>query len=113
MKTIAQTVPNLFQSSRQEWVEAARRAAEDIILEEGQCTIEDVLARCPRPRYLHPNTTGHIFRNSIFRMLYVTRSRRPISNKRLICVWGLKEEFYPMSKLQYKRRKVEEDGRSD
>lgn len=98
MQTLPKTVPDLFQLSRQEWLERARRTAQEIILRHGYCTVEDVLAICPRPDYVHRNVTGHVFQNDIFKFVRYTKSRRPISNARTICVWTIDPQYMPQKK---------------
>lgn len=53
---------DLFKKEREAWIENARVTARKLLDNKSLITIEDVLKECPRPPYLHRNTTGSIFR---------------------------------------------------
>lgn len=53
---------DLFKKEREAWIENARVTARKLLENKSLITIEDVLKECPRPPYLHRNTTGSIFR---------------------------------------------------
>lgn len=88
---------DLFVKERQDWLDKARHTAEKIALVNGRVDIEDVLEKCPRPKYLHRNVTGKVFTHDIFKVSGFKKSRRTISKGRIICVWTLRSEFYPVS----------------
>lgn len=91
---------DLFKDEKQAWLNKARHTAEKIAIRTGQVDIEDVLAECPRPKYLHPGITGHVFQNSgVFRRKGFKSSRRAISNGRTIRTWELRPELYPENVL--------------
>lgn len=88
---------DLFAENRQDWLSKARHAAEKIALAAGKVDIEDVLAICPRPKYLHKNITGKVFAPDMFRVRGFKKSRRAISKGRIICEWELREAYYPVN----------------
>lgn len=90
---IPQTVPDLFNQSREQWLEGARNAARKLLRRRHRITIEDVLEVYPRPRYLHRNTTGSVFKNEMFRPLGYTLARKPSSHKRVIRIWTLSDLY--------------------
>lgn len=103
---------DLFHTQREEWLQKARHTAEKLAIEHGSVDIEDVLALCPRPRFLHKNVTGHVFKAPVFRTVGIRKSRRPISNGRLICIWAVREEFYPKRMLYAGEAFIKEYGDS-
>lgn len=82
------TMNNLFEESKTKWLDEARKAARILILDKGRCTIEDVLEACPRPSYLHRNTTGSVFQSDEFEPLGYTASKRRQSHGRVVRIWG-------------------------
>lgn len=78
---------DLFRPLRDEWLVDARTAATELLKSQESVTIEDVLLKCPRPSALHRNVTGHVFKTSEFKWVRYTRSKRAISNGRVISVW--------------------------
>lgn len=98
----------LFRQSAHEWIDEAQHAAEKLLMKMEVITIEDVLSVCPRPSYLHPNVTGGVFQNSIFKHQGFAVSKRSISNGRIIRVWTLQEEFYPTYKLNRRFRNLKD-----
>lgn len=97
---------DLFAAEKKDWVTKARRAAETIALENGTVNIDEVLSICPRPGYIHRNTTGKIFSNSVFRFSGVIKSKKVSSKGRLICVWTLDEALYPRPVTPWEREDV-------
>lgn len=89
------TVPDLFQSTREEWLTEARATARKLLTMQRTITIEDVLKECPRPSYLHRNVTGNVFHDKDFKLCGYAKSKRPISNGRVISVWTLNEAHMP------------------
>lgn len=83
------TMSDLFQDTKQRWLDEARQTARKIIATRGKATIEDVLENCPRPTYLHRNVTGSVFQHEDFTALGYEPSRRKVSHGRVIRVWGL------------------------
>lgn len=86
-----QSMLDLFQKSREQWLEEARVAARKLLGLRDSVTIEDVLELCPRPTYLHRNTTGKVF-NEDFIPIGFAKSKRSISKGRWIRQWRLKYE---------------------
>lgn len=84
---------SLFVQGKESWLDNARHTARKIIANRGTCTIEDVLEQCPRPSYLHRNTTGQVFKSPEFVPVGFASSRRNISNGRAIRVWRLKPGY--------------------
>lgn len=88
-----QTVPDLFQRTREQWLNGARKVAYNLLQTRHTVTIEDVLELYPRPKYLHRNTTGSVFKDPWFQPLGYVTSRRTISHGRVIRTWGLSDQF--------------------
>mgnify|MGYP003333838865 CR=1 FL=1 len=88
------TMADLFQDTKQRWLDEARQTARKIIATTGKATIEDVLEQCPRPTYLHRNVTGSVFQHEDFEPVGFTASRRKVSHGRVVRVWQLKHEPY-------------------
>jgi hypothetical protein len=96
--------PDLFASSKTEWLDKAREMARELLKRREYITSEDVTELCPLPRYLHRNTIGGIFQHSDFQMVGVALAKRPSSNGRLIRKWSLKNPALPKrwrSKMEY------------
>lgn len=81
--------PDLFGHEREMWLLEARRVAQELLLTHETITIELVLAQCPRPRYLHRNIIGQVFRDGTFKQVGFTKSKRAVSNGRIIAIWAL------------------------
>lgn len=92
-KTVAPNIQDLFRVTREEWIESARVAARNLLELRATITIEDVLEIVPRPNYLHPNTTGQVFRGDMFRSVGFAPSRRAISNGRYVRIWKLSKQY--------------------
>lgn len=88
-----QTVQDLFNKTRDQWLNGARVVAKNLLKTRHTITIEDVLELYPRPKYLHRNTTGSVFKDEWFTPIGYTLSKRTISHKRVIRLWGLSEQF--------------------
>lgn len=84
------TVKDLFKKEREAWLEEARTTAKKLLEDKALITIEDVLKECPRPEYIHRNTTGKVF-NSDFKLVGWRKSERPVMNGRFVRVWRLGE----------------------
>lgn len=84
------TVKDLFKKEREAWLESARLAAKELLEDKPLITIEDVLKVCPRPEYIHRNTTGKVFNND-FQPVGWRKSKRPIMNGRFVRIWRLKD----------------------
>lgn len=69
--------------------------------------MEDVLAVCERPSYVHRNLTGNIFRDSDFVMDGWTPARKASSNRRWIMKWRLRERPLPMMRFIRRARQSE------
>lgn len=94
---------DLFARERQDWVEDCQAAARKLLVTKEEITIEDVLRICPRPRYIHRNTTGSVFKHSDFRMCGFTKSQRAVSKGRWIMKWKLNEDSFPLTMRQIQR----------
>lgn len=99
---------NLFRKEREAWLSTARSTAYDLLLSQQTITIEDVLKICPRPSYLHPGVTGHVFQDVMFRPVGFRKSLRPISNGRVVRVWTLSNAYMPKTYRKFKKRKLEQ-----
>lgn len=111
---IAQTAPELFSKTKQEWVQDARFVAQKLLSERPSITIRDVLEVHPLPGYIKKNVLGNVFLHAgIFQKVGVERSNTRASHGHFIHRWTLKPELYERSYFRYKRRDVEEDGRGD
>lgn len=84
------TIKDLFKKEREAWLESARLAAKELLEDKPLITIEDVLKVCPRPEYIHRNTTGKVFNND-FQPVGWRKSKRPIMNGRFVRIWRLKD----------------------
>ena len=86
-----QTVTDLFQISKKEWVFDARQTMR-CLLHDGKpyVTSDDVWRSCPLPDYLHKNTVGSIFNQREFKHVGYTKSTRAAANGRVIQKWALK-----------------------
>ena len=92
-QTAPQTVPDLFQRTREQWLTGARNVAFNLLRTRHTVTIEDVLELYPRPKYLHRNTTGTVFKDERFQPIGYTTSRRTISHGRVIRLWTVSDAF--------------------
>lgn len=81
---------DLFKREREAWIENARVTARKLLDNKSLITIEDVLKECPRPPYLHRNTTGSIFRRDDFVAVGWRKSERPLMNGRFVRVWRMR-----------------------
>lgn len=88
-----QTVQDLFQVNREQWIEGARVVARRLLRNRYKITIEDVLAVYPRPKYLHRNTTGKVFQNEAFRAIGYTPAKKLSSHGRIIRLWTLSDTY--------------------
>lgn len=89
----AQTMQDLFSLSRGQWIDGARHAARGLLRRRPRITIEDVLEIYPRPKYLHRNTTGNVFRDEMFHAVGYTTAKNVSSHGRVIRIWTLSDRF--------------------
>lgn len=89
----ALTMPLLFRQQKEEWLATARITARKLLRTKTRITIEDVLAVCPLPKFLHRNTIGSVFQTREFQKVGRTMSRRHVSHGREIKYWALSEEY--------------------
>lgn len=82
-------VNDLFKREREAWLDKARSTARKLLRYRRRITVEDVLEQCPRPQYVHQNTTGMIFRDNDFKAVGWQPSRRTAMNGRQVRVWSL------------------------
>lgn len=85
------TAKDLFKDERDKWLENARTTAFKLLKRSERITIEDVLKVCPRPQYVHPNTTGKVFIEKEFVAVGWRPSQRPLMNGRQVRVWTLRK----------------------
>lgn len=85
------TIQDMFGSTREKWLMSARHTARKLLSRNETITIEDVLKVCPRPTYIHRNTTGRVFEDEDFQPVGFEKSKRPVSKGRWIRTWKLKE----------------------
>lgn len=83
-------MPDLLQKERDNWLDEARAAAKRLLKKRAYVTIEDVLKICPRPTYIHRNTTGNVFRDDDFTAFGWAPSKRPLMNGRQVRLWRLR-----------------------
>ena len=88
MSNELQTVMDLFESTREDYLAEARLAAESLANERGVITVNDVREVCPPPDGIDPRVMGAIFRSKAWEKVgYISSSRahmRPIAQfKRL------------------------------
>lgn len=86
-------MPDLFNQSREQWLAGARHAARMLLRRKRLITIEDVLEVYPRPKYLHRNTTGSVFKGDMFHPVGYTLSKRTLSHGRVIRLWSLSDLY--------------------
>lgn len=82
------TMSSLFTSEKERWIDEARSTARLLLQTRDYITIEDVLRECPRPSYLHRNTTGAVFGRG-FRSVGFVKSKSPTAKGRWIQQWAL------------------------
>lgn len=88
---IQQTIQGLFSQTREDWLDATRSTARNLLRTRTYITIDDVLAICPRPQFLHRNTTGQVFKHPDFKVYGFQKSTNPLANGRIICQWVLSD----------------------
>lgn len=108
MLTGKNTVQDLFRTNREEWLMEARATARKLLTTRHTITIEEVLKECPRPKYLHRNITGAVFMDKDFKAMGYTKSKRPVSNARVITVWALNKSELPFVTSQVYRNMGQE-----
>lgn len=104
---IPQTTLDLFQKTGADWLDEAAHVAESIAKVRGSVSIDDVLAVCPRPKYLHKNITGSVFRKDVFRCTGFKKSQRLLAKGRIVCIWSLKSEYYPTNRNSFRYNSLE------
>lgn len=90
MNKLPTNAPDLFRSTRADWLEECRITARRLLKTRQSITIEDVLRVCPRPKYLKPNVTGSVFKDGDFVPVGYTVTRKPSSHRRVIRLWSIK-----------------------
>ena len=100
---------DLFAKEKLAWLEDCRLAARKLLSVREEITIEDVLAVCPRPSYIHRNTTGQVFKCEDFKACGWTKARKLSSRGRWIMKWRLSDHVSPqaMRQLQLDRLETE------
>lgn len=82
-----QTVMDLFEQNREDYLTEARSAAESLANERGVITVNDVREVCPPPKDVDPRVMGAIFRSKAWEKVgYISSTRahmRPIAQFRL------------------------------
>lgn len=88
------TMQDLFNMSREEWLDGARVKARGLLRFRRTITSEDVTSLWPLPKYLHRNTIGSIFKDSsMFHPVGYTKALRPTSHGRVICLWAINDNY--------------------
>ena len=88
---MSQTVRDLFNKEREAWLNNARKAAKKLLKTRSVITIEDVLSECPRPQFVHRNTTGRVFNDLDFVAVGWRHSSRPLMKGRQVREWTLRK----------------------
>jgi hypothetical protein len=91
-----QTVPDLFNITRDTWLEGARVKARGLLRHRTIITSEDVTNEWPLPKYLHRNTIGSIFKSDMFHAVGYTLAKRPSSHGRVIRLWSYSDRYKPI-----------------
>lgn len=99
---------DLFGGAKRDWLKRAQRTAYNLLLERDTITIEHVLARCPRPAYLHNSITGRVFQNDVFVSVGYVTAKNPKSHGRVIRIWTFAEAFVPPEMLSRHRVRSED-----
>ena len=97
------SMQDLFKTERETWLDDARAAARRLLTTRHEITIEDVLAICPRPTYVHRNVSGQLFKHDDFKASGFTKSTRSVSKGRWIMRWKLNQEAFPLTMTQVRR----------
>jgi hypothetical protein len=78
-----QTVMDLFETTREDYLAEARLAAESLANQRGVITVNDVREMCPPPANIDPRVMGAIFKSKAWHKVgYMSSSRahmRPIA----------------------------------
>jgi hypothetical protein len=85
------TQQSFFQLTKNQWIEMARQTARELLGNGGTITIEEVLARTPRPAWIHRNSTGSVFQHHDFKAVGYTQAKKASSNRRVIRLWSLRQ----------------------
>lgn len=88
-----QTMPDLFQQTKADWLDGARATAIRLLRKRHTITIEDVLAEYKFPKYLHRNTIGAVFQEKHFVSVGFIKSNRRVSRGRVIQKWTLSDKY--------------------
>lgn len=107
MKIKVKTAQDLFKREREAWLQDCRATARKLLQRKSEITINDVLAECPRPTYIHENATGSVFKDNDFRLVRYTKSHSRTAHRRVIGVWGLSQLQLPLNIHEYRKRDVE------
>jgi hypothetical protein len=99
---------DLFTKERQDWIDDCRTTARKLLTVREEITIEDVLKKHPRPRYIHRNTTGQVFKHTDFEMCGWAKATKTSSRGRWIMKWKLHAEAFPMTMRQIRRARQPE-----
>jgi hypothetical protein len=101
-------VKDLFQKERQAWLLDCQAAARKLLRTRLDITIEDVLEVCPRPSYIHKNTTGSVFRHDDFVAFAFAKARKPSSHSRYVMRWRLSDDARQATLRQVRRARQPE-----
>jgi hypothetical protein len=93
MSTQQLVMSDLFQLGKEHWLDQARSKARDLLEVKPNITIEDVLAECPKPLYLHRNTIGSVFKHDDFMPVGWKVSKRSQSRGRPVRVWVMRKDY--------------------
>jgi len=84
------SIQDLFQTTRQEWLEECRAEAKRQLQYKPFVTSDDVTKVVPRPSYIHRNSAGSMFQNGEFVMVGVQKSSAKSRKGGWIAQWRLK-----------------------
>lgn len=104
---MSKTAKDLFQAEKLEWLEKCRQEARLLLLTHSSITSDDVTKRCPRPEYVHRNTTGQIFKHPDFKANGITKSNRVEAKGRWIFKWTLKQSAFKRVSREHESEQLE------
>src|SRR3990167_316159 len=82
----------MLEIIRGAWLEEARDIAEEICLEQGWVTADDIRERHPVPIGIHPNVMGAVFHTRRFQKQGWAQTTRPVGHARWFGVWILRDD---------------------
>ncbi len=80
-----------YSLNAQGWLQSAQAVARHLAAKNGETTIDEVLAVCPRPPNVSVNATGSIFRGKDWKLIGNTQSSKVASRARRVGIWALND----------------------